>query len=342
MNTGTNMSFIKNKLWVFLCLFPTLSYACTFSFIGSPFTVNYGDIVVQRDVAVGQAISNEIYGAMAHAFTCKTTGNEGSTAGMKSAVLTYAFTSSSGRRVYNTNLAGVGISFGYNENSMAGSSSFSGVSYMDGGNLLTFSWSSNPDDLDISNFQPVIQLWKTGNITSGSLTGQLASFIAYTEQYRGGELAGEIPINAGTGSVTQVACAVKTSNILFQMGDIAESAFGNNVGPATQVPQKTQSLILDCDAGANINLTLTGVQDPDVSDTSVLALTDRGSVGVASGLGVQLLYNNAPLSLNTNIVLKQSSGGVEMFPLTARYYQTNTSVSTGIANASATLNLTYQ
>lgn len=339
---GVIMLFIKTKLLMLFFLFPALSYGCTFSFIGSPFTVNYGDIVVQRDVAVGQAISNEIYGSMAHAFTCQATGNEGSTAGMKSAVLSYAFTSSSGHRVYYTNLPGVGISFGYNENSQAGSSSFSGVSYMDAGNLLTFSWSTNPNDLDISNFQPIIQFWKTGDIASGSLSGQLASFIAYTEQYRGGGLAGEIPINAGTGSITQVACAIKTSNIVFQMGDIAENEFGSTIGPATQVTQKTQNLILDCDPGANINLTFTGMQNPDVSDTSVLALTDQGSTGVASGLGVQLLYNNSPLSLNSRIVLKQSSGGVETFPLTARYYQTNSAVTTGIANASATLNLTYQ
>ncbi|HDS5029757.1 fimbrial protein [Enterobacter kobei] len=57
---------------------------------------------------------------------------------------------------------------------------------------------------------------------------------------------------------------------------------------------------------------------------------------------MQIVYNGAPLMLNNRIVLKTSSGGQETFPLTARYYQTRTTVSTGTANASATLNLTYQ
>lgn len=342
MNIGATMFFIMRSFLLVLILFPALGYSCTYKFIGSPFTVNYGDIIVQRDVAVGQAISNEIYGSLAHAYTCEATGNEGSTAGMRSTVLSYAFTSSNGHRVYNTNLPGVGISFGYLEVSMAGGANFSGVNYLNGGDMLTFSWSSNPGDLDISNFQPIIQLWKTGVITSGSLNGQLASFIAYTEQYRGGEMAGEIPIYAGSGTITQVACAIKTSNIIFDLGEVAENEFGNSIGPSPQVIQKTQNLILDCDGDTNVNLMLTGMKNPEINDDSVLALTGQGNPGVADGLGVQLLYNNVPLSLNSNILLKKSSGGIELFPLTARYFQTQPSVTTGVANASATLNLTYQ
>lgn len=63
---------------------------------------------------------------------------------------------------------------------------------------------------------------------------------------------------------------------------------------------------------------------------------------MAKGVGVQLLYNGSPFILNNRIVLKRSSGGQETFPLTARYYQTKTAVTTGKANASATLDLTYQ
>ncbi len=38
---------------------------------------------------------------------------------------------------------------------------------------------------------------KIGNITSGPVTGQLVSFVAFTMQYLGGEQAPEIPVNAG-------------------------------------------------------------------------------------------------------------------------------------------------
>lgn len=85
-----------------------------------------------------------------------------------------------------------------------------------------------------------------------------------------------------------------------------------------------------------------GTQNPDVGTASVLALTNQGDADVAQGVGVQLLYNGSPLILNNRLVLKSSTGGQETFPITARYYQTRTTVTTGKANASATLDLTYQ
>jgi type 1 fimbria pilin len=142
--------------------------------------------------------------------------------------------------------------------------------------------------------------------------------------------------------VTQVACSITTPNLTFPIGDILATSFGSTVGTTPVEAQNTQNLGLNCDAGANINVSLSGTQNPDVSTTSVLALTGQGTIGIAKGVGVQVLYNGTPLVLNNRIVLKQSSGGQETFPLTARYYQTKTSVSTGVANASATLNLTYQ
>ncbi|EPY4132231.1 fimbrial protein [Klebsiella variicola] len=335
------MRLFRSALLMLTAWFPLSGFCCDYSYIGSPYSVDYGNIIVQRDAPVGQAISNEIYGTLAHAYTCLATANEGSSGGMKSGALPY-FATYGSRRVYKTNLPGVGISLGFYKNTKAGQTTYSSTSYIGGDNYATFSWSSNAGDLDINDFQPIIQFWKIGDITSGSVTGQLASFVAYTMQNRGGEMAPEIPVNAGAGTITQVACAVKTSNILFELGDVLVSEFGSAVGTTPANAQKTQNLILDCDAGANINVMLTGPQNPDVSDNTVLALTGQGSAGVARGVGVQLVYNNTPLTLGNNLVLKRTTGGQEMFPLTARYYQTNTTVTTGIANASATLSLTYQ
>ncbi len=86
-----------------------------------------------------------------------------------------------------------------------------------------------------------------------------------------------------------------------------------------------------------------GYAKPDVTgDTSVLALNGQGTPGTADGVGIQMLYNNVPLQLNNRIVLKRSAGGQETFPLVARYYQTRSVVRPGSANATATLNITYQ
>lgn len=130
--------------------------------------------------------------------------------------------------------------------------------------------------------------------------------------------------------------------MVFPIGDVQVASFGSQIGTVVDNAQNTQNLALNCGAGSNINISLNGIQNPDVSTTSVLALTGQGNADVAKGVGVQLLYNGTPLVLNNRIVLKQSAGGQETFPITARYYQTKTSVLPGKANTAATLDLTYQ
>jgi type 1 fimbria pilin len=73
---------------------------------------------------------------------------------------------------------------------------------------------------------------------------------------------------------------------------------------------------------------LSGQQNPDVANTSVLALSVRGGMG-SQGVGVQILYGGAPLNLNNTVFLQQSGGGLESFPIVARYYQTKTTVNPG-------------
>lgn len=142
--------------------------------------------------------------------------------------------------------------------------------------------------------------------------------------------------------INTLACTISTPSLTFPIGDISASQFSGGAGTIPAGAQSTVNLGLNCSAGANINVSLAGTQNPDVDTPSVLALTGQGDTGVAKGVGVQIVYNDTPLDLNTRIVLKQSSGGQETFPLTARYYQTQSAVSPGTANASATLNLTYQ
>ncbi|HBV4841648.1 TPA: fimbrial protein [Klebsiella aerogenes] len=186
-----------------------------------------------------------------------------------------------------------------------------------------------------------MQIIKTSNnATSGPvLRGYYAKF--YAGKQGGGNIY-PMMLNVVGGNIETLACSINTPNLTFPLGDIPVTSFGNAVGITPANAQNTQNLGLNCNAGANINVTLTGLQNPDVGNTSVLALTSQGEPSVAKGVGVQIIYNGSPLLLNNRIVLKQSAGGQEMFPLTARYYQTRTAVTTGKANASATLNLTYQ
>ncbi len=186
-----------------------------------------------------------------------------------------------------------------------------------------------------SNFTR-LEFIKLNQTNSGNLTTGRWTFFEIRNQYY------VMYLNVTGGSISSVACSITTPTLTFPIGDISASSFGTTVGTIPSGGQNTQNLGLNCNAGANINVTLQGTQNPDVGTTSVLALTGQGNADVASGVGVQLVYNGSPLVLNNRIVLKRSAGGQETFPITARYYQTKTSVTTGKANASATLDLTYQ
>lgn len=280
-------------------------------------TIYPGVIKVQRDLPIGSLIASFPTQQTGIALSC--------TAGGSSDGYYYEMslfkTQTSIPNVYQTNVPGVGVR----------------LSAWGGSYNYPATFMNQPNAMALWFYAGVIDFIKTGAITSDVLnTGLLARV------YGNGDRVTAVSYNIGSTSISQLACSIQTSNLTYPIGDVLSSKFGASVGTIPSGAQSTQNLGLNCDAGANINVMLQGNQNPDVSTTSVLALTGQGNADVAKGVGVQLLYNGTPLDLNNRIVLKQSAGGQETFPLTARYYQTKTSVSTGKANASATLDLTYQ
>ncbi|MCY1700941.1 fimbrial protein [Lelliottia sp. SL45] len=142
-------------------------------------------------------------------------------------------------------------------------------------------------------------------------------------------------------TVNVLACSITTPSVNVHLDTVLSSSF---TGVNSTKGDQPFTIGLECDAGARINASLSFTQNTGTSDNSVIQLTGAGTVGVASGVGIQLLYDGAILRNNTNVVLKNSSGGLE-FPasaFTARYFQTASTVTPGDANATATLNLTYQ
>lgn len=314
----------------------------------SSYTIDYGDIYIQRDTPNGQAVSNVIYGAKQNAYSCDFQAPDGIFVGIKSILQNSGFSIGNGV-VFKTNIPGVGVQIGGSGWAPSGGPwscyiaegcyGYSGANWQGLGGIIwdgTGWWYNN-----ILTLQPYFRLIKIGQAQSGTLQGQIGAGIS---SLRNPSLVWqpEIPIYFGSGKVTVLACSITTPNLTFPIGDVLASNFSNTVGTIPNGAQNTQNLGLNCDARANINVMLQGTQNPDVSATSVLALTSQGNADVAKGVGVQLLYNGVPLIINNRIVLKKSAGGQETFPITARYYQTKTSVSTGKANTSATLDITYQ
>jgi len=140
--------------------------------------------------------------------------------------------------------------------------------------------------------------------------------------------------------VTTVACSVTTPSVQVKFGNVLKSKFTGGIGSSPI--SKDFNITMNCDNFARVNFSMDGIKNNDVSDGSVLALTGQGNDGVASGVGVQLSYNETPLILNKNTVLKEAGSGLENFKFKAKYYQTKPNVTAGSANAIATFNITYQ
>lgn len=185
-----------------------------------------------------------------------------------------------------------------------------------------------------------VELVVTGPVTSGALTPGVIGTVAL--QGSDGVYHDGLTVQLTDGTINALACTITTAQLTFTIGDIPASSFGSVIGTTPSGAKNTQNLGLTCSAGTNISVSLSGMQNPDSANTSVMALTGQGNAGTAKGVGVQLLYNGSPLVMNGRLLLKQSAGGQETLPLTARYYQTLTTVESGSANASATLTITYQ
>lgn len=182
-----------------------------------------------------------------------------------------------------------------------------------------------------------IQLYKTGDIGSGTLSGKIGALIAY-HNANPPRWATEIPIYI-TGTITKATCSLTNTSISVPLGDISATNF-SSIGATFS--EKKFNVDLNCDPEIKVSVSLSGTQSTETTDTSVLALTGAGQSGVVSGLGVQILSDGTLLKRGTNLLVKTVAGGKESLQFSARYYQTKKDVTVGKANTAATLNFTYQ
>lgn len=296
--------------------------SCTLSEVQTS-TAASGEILVQRDAPIGAVLySGSTTVTPEYASGCTWPVQLKFTMLYQGGVL-----SSYGQHVYKTNVEGIGVVF----NSGGTSTTF----FDNPANVIQFTGTNDA----LVWYGGTVQYIKTGPVKSGVLAaGDLAMLSLWGYD---GKYYDLVYYKINSAVITSVACAITTPSLTFPMGTIPTGEFGSKIG-YTSTEKNTQNLGLNCDAGANINVELNGTQNPDVTNQTVLALNGQGTSGVSSGLGVQLLYNGAPLQINTRMVLKKSSGGQDLLPIVARYYQTKTVVTPGDASTSATLTLTYQ
>lgn len=191
--------------------------------------------------------------------------------------------------------------------------------------------------IDIAGTKTTMAIVVTGEVTSGQLpAGRYGLWTA------GGStpyvIIREITLTRPV-QITKLPCEITTPSIQVPLEDVQGSEL---TAIGTVLKPQTFNVGLECDAGANISVEMNGIPNTDTSAEGVLQLTNAGSAGMATGVGIQILYMNAPIPFNTALQLKQSAGGQESFPFVAQYYQTKNPVTPGEANATMTLNMTYQ
>lgn len=294
-------------------------------------TISMGSVIVQRDAPIGTVIATQTSNAVLEAFRCVGGGY---------AQLMYSMTYyggiALGDNIYKTNIDGVGLRI-----QQAGSVQY--PNYLSNPTYAGRITTVVPTGGSLITSQSfVFEFIKTGDIKSDVMNvGAVGTYYMVTDL---GATLTITRINMGAGNkVTQVACSISTPNIQVPLDDVLASSL--TTVNMTAKP-KPFNLGLQCDAGARINAKLLGTKNTDTSAAGVLQLTGAGSAGVAQGVGIQILYNGTAVAINSssNLILKTSLGGQELLPFTAQYYQTKAaaSVTTGSANATATLELTYQ
>ncbi|HDL6960994.1 TPA: spore coat protein U domain-containing protein [Yersinia enterocolitica] len=179
-----------------------------------------------------------------------------------------------------------------------------------------------------------IQEFGTINIPQGN--------IKYYLENDGSANAKNLPgiLDAASGVVSKNGCTLDTPNLNFDLGEHQQKEFSavGNIGR-----EITQQIILSCHPITKYSLTVNG---DDAGKPGVIKLTQEP--GVATGVGVQLLAgkNKDPVVLGSakEMGISASTGTdlKQTIDITARYYQTDTTITPGIANASATFTMTYQ
>ncbi|MEM5022917.1 fimbrial protein [Enterobacter roggenkampii] len=308
------MKILNYILMAVLSLISVASYAagCTNNIAVQNFNLNFSGITVQRDVPAGTVVATQT-GIYQINITCPDSNN------------TYhevMYNTSLGSSLYDIGVPGYGVRLSEND-SGGGFHHYFPLDFALGTYGATYMYKAE-----------IVRA--SGTAVSGTIrTGKFADLSMLNQFYIANwYISG--------GAITTLACSLSSGSLNFPIGNIPATSFGSTVGTTPANAQVTQTLGLTCDPGANINISLSGQQNPDVANTSVLALSGQGGPGVAQGVGVQILYGGTPLNLNNTVFLQQSGGGLASFPIVARYYQTKSVVLPGTANTTATLNITYQ
>ncbi|MBC6555495.1 fimbrial protein [Citrobacter braakii] len=309
---------------------------------GIPFpssTVAPGDIVVPYNSPVGTILS-QITTPIQNKFLCSDTTVPLSNQSFGVKALGIYDISINNQRIYKTNINGIGYaisgattSCGSKQGAVSGSNNI-------GGNIDTYMLCQNLNGLIGAELNGgwTITFYKTAQDTGA---GVVASSVVGAFSVLGNTLVWwpkEPTVTVSSFNVRSPACKVITPSISVVMGNVDKNAFhGEGTSPGDE-HTKTLDIPLTCNAGTNVKVRFDG----DAYDATKGVINTMLTNSSATGVGIQLLYNNLNIKLGEYMPAGNSSaGGTFMIPMKARYYQTGTTITPGDANGIVTFSLIY-
>lgn len=137
-------------------------------------------------------------------------------------------------------------------------------------------------------------------------------------------------------TVNVLACSITTPVVNVHMPSVYRSSF-TGIG-STTVPTEFK-IGANCDSGVMPTMTFSGQSSNEAADI----FTINSGSEAASGLGIQLLYAGKSVNQNEAVDMNTiTASGVTEFPFSARYIQTDNTVSSGRADATITFTLQYK
>ncbi|AJQ99105.1 Fimbrial protein [Enterobacteriaceae bacterium bta3-1] len=141
-----------------------------------------------------------------------------------------------------------------------------------------------------------------------------------------------------TGTVLVPSCNVDASTPThIPLKTVDASAFPHKGTTAEDTPF---DITLKCNNNVSVSLLLDGEENIDAQGEGVLALNGDST---ASGIGIQLLYNSAPVKLNETFSVGNAVAGIFKIPMTARYYRSSDkTLQAGLVSASVVYSVSYK
>lgn len=244
-----------------------------------------------------------------------------------------------GRRVYSTNVPGIGYAVYAASTSCTGSSFGKSVdgSNTIGGDSNTRLLCSAAGKLNVGlETMPGYVLYKTGPVSSGTVeTTKVGALVLRNNQSTWQSPESEFGFYGF--NVQSTGCSISNSNISVPMGDVKKKEFSGIGKPAASSNTKNVNIELACTPKTMVSLQVDG----NIHDAAKGLLNLSNIEGTATGVAVQLLYKGDPLPLGSPLLIGEASTTMTI-PLQARYYQTLSTIESGFANNVATFTMTYQ